>query len=66
MAKRRTEHKTVHMEMPGPDWGDDMKRIERCCDDMQGKGWALLTMSWPDMKNAVLMFTRPSVKGLPG
>ncbi len=59
MAKRKAKHKAVYLKMPGPDWGDDMRRIEKCCDGMQEKGWVLLTMSLPDTENAVLMFTRP-------
>jgi len=59
MAKRNAEHKAMHVETPGPKWSDDMSRIEKCCDDMQEDGWTLLSMAWPDQKNAVLVFTKP-------
>lgn len=57
--KRKIEHRVMHLDMKGPDWGDDERKIERACDKMRGKGWALASVSWPDQQNVVLTFTRP-------
>jgi len=56
--KSELEHQAKHIEMRSETWEEDLVKIERLCDQMQEKGWTLHTMSWPDQKNAVLVFTR--------
>ncbi len=36
--KRDIEHRARRVEAKGPDWGDDFRKIERACDEMQADG----------------------------
>jgi len=57
-SKGKLEYKAKHLEMMAETWDEDFVKIEKMCNIMQREGWMLHTMSWPDQKNAVLVFVR--------
>jgi len=57
--KSKLEYKTRHIEMNAETWAEETRKVDRLCNDMQAEGWSLRTMSWPDQKHAVFVFTRP-------
>ena len=59
MHKKPLEHRIRIIKLDSENWEDEAEKIEELADEMQEEGFALMNVSTPNSKVALVVFTRP-------